>query len=196
MRYPARPSFQVEIKRARGSGPRTGIESAVAENAVAENDRHRLANRLLFGEAAAEADVPPDAPAEPLPESKALPSAPRILPDLSQPDPSATRTEEADRPAPSRRAPRAARVTLRSDGMPKKAAGKEGQAPGQAAEPAHAAAPRSEERETAAAFSVASSSGEVEGPRGTYEPGWRRADPAKQLPRGERWKRRLPRACW
>jgi len=195
VRHPARPSFQVEIKRARGSGPRAGIE-----NAVAESDRHRLANRLLFGEAAADADVPPDARAEPLPESKALPSAPRILPDLSQPDPSVTRTREADHPAPSRRTPRAARpparVTSRSDGMSDKAAGGEGQVPVQAAEQAHANGQRSGEREIAAEPSVTNSSGDVAGPRGTYEPGWRRADPAKQLPRGERWKRRLPRACW
>ena len=192
MRYPARPSFQVEIKRARGSTPRTGIE-----NTVAENDRHRLANRLLFGEAAADADVPADAPAEPLPESKAVPSAPRVLPDLSQPDPSVSRTEEVDHPAPSRRAPRAARVTSRSDGTSDKVAGGgEGRVPVRAAERAHASGQRPEEPDVAAEFAVTNSSGDVAGPRGTYDPGWRRADPAKQLPRGERWKRRLPRACW
>jgi hypothetical protein len=192
VRYPARPSFQVEIKRARGSSPRIGIE-----NAAAESDTHRLANRLLFGGPAADANMPPEPPAEPLPESKAVPSAPRILPDLSQPDPSVSRTEEADQPAPGRRAPRAARpparVTSRSDGA---AGGGEGRVSVQAAERAHATGQRSEEPEIAAEFSMTSSSGDAASPRGTYEPGWRRADPAKPLPRGERWKRRLPRACW
>jgi hypothetical protein len=197
------PSFTVEIKRAK----KPSVLALTRKVVVSDRDTHHRPKRLPFDDLFA-ATKPPSSLLLGSETTHDNPKASvgRILPSLASMNsiPVREQQETKEEPARQRRARKISGRVATSDAPDRATAPRKGLAPSSNTGELVPPEPATQEVHVVASSSADTPSGHVEERRNkmgkhywaAYRKAMRRGSALPRLPAGERWKRRLPPACW